>query len=442
MAQELTTEDKLEYQFHPVTSGALHFKVRAANDAHIALTPGPAEGEPMYEIFIGGWGNSKTAIRRDRQKPDKALAETPDILTDAEYRGFWLRWAGGSVALGKEGETAPFVSWDDPEPFGIGYYGICTGWGATGSWLIEGGAEITTTDNLQYTYRPIPLGALHVEVRAPSNAHIALTSAKHETEPMYEILLGGWDNSASVIRYNRQKPDKARVDTPSLLTNNDFSRFVVEWKHGHLKVKKNGSVLIDWQDPNPFGISHYGVRTAWGAQGHWKIKTLDPRAPAPAPAPAASQPGWSLPSTTPTGGAACWVEAQGGEIPPNATPGGFDNEQLYVGRAKHEGALIPGKIVPSHGVCYVAWGGLEHGKSEYEVLTGCEPAWLPATGGQVPEGALPSGETEDGEPLFVGRATHEGTTTVGKVQQSHNVCYIPYGGQELSFPEYEVLVAK
>jgi hypothetical protein len=47
---EFTTEDKLEYQFSPVTSGALHFKVRAANDAHIALTSGPAEGDPMYEV--------------------------------------------------------------------------------------------------------------------------------------------------------------------------------------------------------------------------------------------------------------------------------------------------------------------------------------------------------------------------------------------------------
>jgi hypothetical protein len=74
--------------------------------------------------------------------------------------------------------------------------------------VLVGGAEITTVDNLQYSYRPVPVGGLHVEVRAPSNAHIALTSANHETEPMYEILLGGWENSASVIRYNRQKPDK------------------------------------------------------------------------------------------------------------------------------------------------------------------------------------------------------------------------------------------
>ena len=61
------------------------------------------------------------------------------------------------------------------------------------------------------------------------------------------------------------------------------------------------------------------------------------------------------------------MPAAGGEVPPNAVPGGIDNEQLFVGRARHEGALLPGKIVPSHGVCYVPWGGGEHGKQEYEV---------------------------------------------------------------------------
>jgi hypothetical protein len=76
--------------------------------------------------------------------------------------------------------------------------------------VVLAGADIATADSLQYIYRPVPVGALHFDVRAPSNAHIALTSANHETEPMYEILLGGWENTASVIRYNQQKPDKVQ----------------------------------------------------------------------------------------------------------------------------------------------------------------------------------------------------------------------------------------
>lgn len=94
-------------------------------------------------------------------------------------------------------------------------------WGFLRFWceieVVLAGADIATADNLQYIYRPVPVGALHFEVRAPSNAHIALTSASNETEPMYEILLGGWENTASVIRYNRQKPDKVHDSCYSVL---------------------------------------------------------------------------------------------------------------------------------------------------------------------------------------------------------------------------------
>lgn len=82
------------------------------------------------------------------------------------------------------------------------------------------------------------------------------------------------------------------------------------------------------------------------------------------------------PGTTPTApedvrgldaGSVCWCDASGGMIPPDAVEGGNDGEPLFVGRAHHEGALIPGKVKPSHSVCYIAWGGSEHGKSDYQV---------------------------------------------------------------------------
>lgn len=42
------------------------------------------------------------------------------------------------MSVGKEGEPSSFLTYADPEPFGIGYFGVCTGWGASGEWLIEG----------------------------------------------------------------------------------------------------------------------------------------------------------------------------------------------------------------------------------------------------------------------------------------------------------------
>lgn len=164
----------------------------------------------------------------------------------------------------------------------------------------------------------------------------------------------------------------------------------------------------------------------------------------------------------PQGGAPCWVAASNGEVPPGAISGGQDGEELYVARARHENALIPGKLVPSHGVAYVPWSGGEHPHESYEVLCGCTASWFPVSGDAIPPQAMPAGETEDGEPLFVGRVNHEGSLTIGKVQvsyllflilsqlfiwnilfylqPSHGTCYIPYGGQELAFQDYEILV--
>jgi hypothetical protein len=38
--------------------------------------------------------------------------------------------------------------------------------------------QVLTADNLQYIYSAVPVCAWHIEVRAPCNARIALTSAK------------------------------------------------------------------------------------------------------------------------------------------------------------------------------------------------------------------------------------------------------------------------
>ena len=44
------------------------------------------------------------------------------------------------------------------------------------------------------------------------------------------------------------------------------------------------------------------------------------------------------------GGSAVWVTTNGGAVPEGAFVGGDDNgEALFVGRAQHEGALLPGK---------------------------------------------------------------------------------------------------
>ncbi len=65
-----------------------------------------------------------------------------------------------------------------------------------------------------------------------------------------------------------------------------------------------------------------------------------------------------------------WVSSANGNVPNGSIAGGTtkDGKPMFIGRAEHEGELICGKVVPSHNVLYVAYGGKEIAKKEYEVL--------------------------------------------------------------------------
>lgn len=115
---------------------------------------------------------------------------------------------------------------------------------------------------------------------------------------------------------------------------------------------------------------------------------------------------------------------------------------MYVVRSNFRDGLLPGKLISSHGCGYVPWGGEENSVNEYEVLCDFHGDWVECSGGNIPPNVLAAGQSEDGEPLYVGRVLHDGSMTVGKVQQSHGVCYIPYGGRELGFPEYQILITR
>lgn len=64
---------------------------------------------------------------------------------------------------------------------------------------------------------------------------------------------------------------KVHIDTPQLLCKDTLKKFIISWRDGLIEVFHDGSKLFEWKDPKPFSISHYGVRTCWGAVGNWRI---------------------------------------------------------------------------------------------------------------------------------------------------------------------------
>lgn len=110
-----------------------------------------------------------------------------------------------------------------------------------------------------------------------------------------------------------------------------------------------------------------------------------------------------------------------------------DGSQIYVGRAWHNGDQLPAKVIPSKRAAYVAYGGQEVFVDNYDMLCNGNVQWVSThpSSRAVPPFSVSGGQTADGEPLYIGRAHHEGSLTIGKMHISHGALYIPFGGQEI-----------
>ncbi|CAH1267833.1 CPAMD8 [Branchiostoma lanceolatum] len=129
------TQYRYRWDLPRLTGHRFTFEVQANNDAHVALSSQSQDMDDMYEIVIGGWSNTQSVIRRSKQGNNHATASTSGINSPTEYRTFWITWSSdGTIAVGRGGETQPFMQWTDPDPLPIAYAGYTTGWGSTGRW--------------------------------------------------------------------------------------------------------------------------------------------------------------------------------------------------------------------------------------------------------------------------------------------------------------------
>jgi hypothetical protein len=139
ISEPVYTEDKLEYTFFELFRYSIDIRVKASHDAHIALSSKAGDDENLVEIFLGGWDNSKSAIRLQKTQPDVAQSSTPQLLADGEWKAFTVEWnTDGYIAVYQKDSAEPFLSWKNPDPFHIKYFGIRTYWGANGNWTIDG----------------------------------------------------------------------------------------------------------------------------------------------------------------------------------------------------------------------------------------------------------------------------------------------------------------
>ncbi|XP_069114371.1 mucin-5AC-like [Argopecten irradians] len=128
----------------------------------------------------------------------------------------------------------------------------------------------------QYGYSVGTRTWIVLEVRSCEDAYFGLMKKNHVKNhgQIYEIVIGGWENTKICIRDQRQGDCRAEK-TKSVLNCNAYVPFNVSWTDGTVVVHKdkNGAwnKLLSWTDTSPFTVQYVGVTTAVYAIGYWRI---------------------------------------------------------------------------------------------------------------------------------------------------------------------------
>ena len=118
-------------------------------------------------------------------------------------------------------------------------------------------------------------------VKSCSDAHIALSSIPGDTtQKTYEIVLGGWSNTKSVIRIGRLGAVMMSRDTPGLLVCDKENPFWIAWKDNLFEVGQGfvygQQKFLSWKDgrSETFLVNSMSFATGWGAEAYWTILQL------------------------------------------------------------------------------------------------------------------------------------------------------------------------
>lgn len=136
------TPDAYKYQLVPEVPVSnktfLTFQVKAGANAYLALSAVYSDLErKTHEILIGE-NNRRSMIREGSLGPVRAEAMTINILSDKEFRYFWVSWSGHHVEVGcgnKQGQSR-FLHWHVPpnKQFNINCLAVSTDRLSKGQW--------------------------------------------------------------------------------------------------------------------------------------------------------------------------------------------------------------------------------------------------------------------------------------------------------------------
>ncbi|XP_035689566.1 collagen alpha-1(IV) chain-like [Branchiostoma floridae] len=130
-----------------------------------------------------------------------------------------------------------------------------------------------TSYHYQWRLSELPGSPFKFSVKARNDAHIGLSHRNGDSDPMYEILIGGSRNTWSAIRRRKQGKHEVLVKTPNILSASSYRNFWISWNSlGTISVGKEGQpAFMRWRDPDFLPIRYAGFTTGWKSTGNWKF---------------------------------------------------------------------------------------------------------------------------------------------------------------------------
>ncbi|CAH0559909.1 unnamed protein product [Brassicogethes aeneus] len=133
-------------------------------------------------------------------------------------------------------------------------------------------------NSFNYTFLGLDSDHFSFEVEATNDVHVGLFTKTEATPPWYEIVIGGWSNTKSVIRKDKTDEHGYIVVTSQTLGILDPKKPNKFW----VRISKRTIACGFKGDPDPFiawresdalpDITYVGFHTGFGSTGKWKVR--------------------------------------------------------------------------------------------------------------------------------------------------------------------------
>jgi len=263
-------------------------RIRACDQVWVYLCNGQSMNS-CYKIAVGSEQNQKSSITLGSSTVSQA--DTPDILHCLNSRNFWLRWAAnGRLDIGHgtiPGSTnSTFLFYQDTSPIRpISFVGFESTVGEDrdifARFQVNKNAIASTTFfandifSFEQMWETVERKR-HVvfAITACSDAHVVLSNRLRWFSDVYELIIGGWQNTRSTVSIRNAKEFVA-ADTPNFLHCTEQRWFWFTWQYGAIEVGQGQIVgvdrFLDFQPMQMYPVNAIGYSSGWGYNGTWYI---------------------------------------------------------------------------------------------------------------------------------------------------------------------------